>query len=111
MKTALLKNGGWTFQGSREDIILSGVTGQTTYQVTRCSNQTGPHSGAEQFRQRFAGYYLRTDSGLHERMYATSRTSQIRLKAEAESMIRHAEVWKTENLGLELSTYAARAEA
>jgi hypothetical protein len=81
----LLKNGGWTFQGSREDIILDerDETGRR-YQVTRCSDQTGPHDGHPQFRQRFAGHMLRCDLGM-VRLDTTSRASWRSIREAAEA--------------------------
>ena len=108
MKNELLKNGGWTFQGSRTDIVFSGEHLGVRYQVTRETDQTGPHSGPVQFGQRYAGHTLRTDSGIRESCQIKSRASKAEMQSEAESMIKHYATW--EDRTIPLSMWAARQE-
>ena len=48
-----------------EHIVIDDVDAAgRRYQVTRCSYQTGPHSGPVQFGQAFAHHLLRCDLGV-----------------------------------------------
>jgi hypothetical protein len=87
MKSALLKHGGWTSQGSREDIRWSGSVCGIQWQITTCSDQTGPHATGEQFRQRFAGHNLRTSLGQCVRLKTFSQESKTSIIAEAMTVI------------------------
>lgn len=82
--TGLLKNGGWTFQGSREDIIID--ERDSGWQVTETTDQHQT-SGPTQFVQRHAGYWLRRRGADAALIDAPSRTSQRKLRELAQKIM------------------------
>lgn len=82
--TGLLKNGGWHGVGQQASII---VDARPTYQIVLDTQQTGPHAGAEQFKQRFDAYYVLRPRLPWYRLDVPRRTKKQDLIALAERIV------------------------